>query len=379
MRFRAVMLSAALATMTQASQGDPAVVKLLEPIRTAHHLPALGAALITTDGLVTSGVTGVRKAGGPDVTIDDLWHLGSDTKAMTATMIAILVERGTLSWTTTIGAAFPDLASTFPQQFRDITLTQLLSHRAGLPANLSWQPIARSSPSLHEQRMNAVKMAAKAKLESAPGSTYLYSNLGYTIAATMAEVATGKQWEDLIASMVFKPLGMSSCGFGGVGTVGQIDQPWPHGPDGKPASSNGPTVDNPEVMGPAGTVHCSIADWAKFIADALRGAEGKGALLKPAGYEMLQSPKTHLGDASGGDYAFGWLVVPRPWAQGAALTHAGSNTMNFCVVWIAPKAGFAALAVTNSGAPDAQAATDEAVSALILQHLKKTPAIFQDF
>ena len=69
--------------------------------------------------------------------------------------------------------------------------------------------------------MNALKMAAKTKLESAPGSTYLYSNLGYTIAATMAEAATGKESEDLIGSMVFKPLGMSSCGFGGVGTVGQ--------------------------------------------------------------------------------------------------------------------------------------------------------------
>ncbi len=368
MRLRGAVLFAAVTTMTQTAQGDPAVVKLLEPIRTAHHLPALGAALVTTDGLATSAVTGVRKAGGPAVTIDDLWHLGSDTKAMTATVIASLVEKGTLSWTTTIGTAFPDQASTFPPAFRDIKLTQLLSHRAGLPANLPWQVIARSNPSIHEQRMNAVKTAAQTKLESAPGSTFLYSNLGYTIAATMAEQATGQTWEDLITSVVFKPLGMSSCGFGGLGTVGQVDQPWPHGADGKPAPTNGPAMDNPEVMGPAGTVHCSIADWSKFIADQLRGAQGKGALLKPENYAMLQSPK------SGGTYAFGWLVVDRPWAQGPALSHAGSNTMNFCVVWMAPALGMAFLAVTNSGAADAQAATDEAVSAIILARIKKVPA-----
>jgi hypothetical protein len=67
------------------------------------------------------------------------------------------------------------------------------------------------------------------------------------------------------------------------------------------------------------------------------------------------------------------LVVSRPWAKGTALTHAGSNTMNYCVVWIAPAIDLAVLAVTNSGAADAAAATDEAVSALMVSRLAKTP------
>jgi CubicO group peptidase (beta-lactamase class C family) len=364
-RLTAVTLALALAAsrIVVAQSGDAPVVSLIEPIRKDHKLPALGAALITSQGLVSSGVTGVRKAK-TDVAaaIDDHWHLGSDTKAMTAVVLATLVERGTLTWDTSLGQVFPELASTFPASFRAITITQLLSHHAGLPANLAWQAIARSSASVPEQRLNALKEAAKAKLSSDPGTKYEYSNLGYTIAGAIAERAAGQPWESLIREMVFKPLGMTNCGFGGLGTPGKIDQPWPHGQDGEPRPSNGPDVDNPPVLGPAGTVHCSIQDWSKFIADQLRGERGNGALLKPDTYKALHTPRF------GGNYAFGWGVASRRWAGGVTLTHSGSNTMNFCVVWIAPLRDFAVLAVTNQGDRAAQEATDEAVSALIRVH-----------
>jgi CubicO group peptidase (beta-lactamase class C family) len=364
-RLTAVTLALALAAsrIVVAQSGDAPVVSLIEPIRKDHKLPALGAALITSQGLVSSGVTGVRKAK-TDVaaTIDDHWHLGSDTKAMTAVVLATLVERGTLTWDTSLGQVFPELASTFPASFRAIAITQLLSHYAGLPPNLAWRAIAGSSASVPEQRLNALKEAAKAKLSSDPGTKYEYSNLGYTIAGAIAERAAGQPWESLIREMVFKPLGMTNCGFGGLGTPGKIDQPWPHGLDGEPRPSNGPEVDNPPVLGPAGTVHCSIQDWSKFIADQLRGERGNGALLKPDTYKALHAPRF------GGNYAFGWGIASRRWAGGVTLTHSGSNTMNFCVVWIAPLRDFAVLAVTNQGGPDAQEATDEAVSALIRVH-----------
>src|SRR4030095_9690982 len=108
------------------------------------------------------------------------------------------------------------------------------------------------------------------------------------------------------------------------------------------------------------TVHCSIHDWSKFIADQLRGERGEGALLKADTYKALHTPRF------GGNYAFGWGVASRQWAGGLVFQHSGSNTMNFCVVWIAPLRDFAVLAVTNQGGTEAQEATDEAVSELIL-------------
>ena len=347
------------ANVASAQSGDAGIAALIEPIRVGHHLTALGAAIIREDG-VTGAVVGVRKAGTSiPATIDDKWHLGSDTKAMTAVVVATLIERGMLKWTSSIGEAFPVLAKDFPAEFREITVTELLSHHAGLTANLDWRAIAKSAPTLREQRVNALKIAAKTKLIAKPGSKYEYSNLGYTIAGTIAEHVANQQWETLVREIVFNPLGMVGCGFGGTGTPGRIDQPWPHTQDGKPTPKNGPDVDNAAVMGPAGIVHCSIADWAKFIADQLQGERGMGALLKPESYRMLHEPQF------GSNYAFGWIATTRPWGNGTVLTHSGSNTMNFCVVWIAPKRDFAVLAVTNQGGNEAEKATDEAVAALI--------------
>jgi hypothetical protein len=131
---------------------------------------------------------------------------------------------------------------------------------------------------------------------------------------------------------------------------------------GQPTPNNGPAVDNPEVMGPAGTVHYSLSDWAKFVGDQLRGDRGERALLRTESYKHLHTP------AFGGDYASGLLVTERPWGGGTVLTHAGSNTMNYAVVWLAPKRDFAVLVCTNQGGDSASKGTDEAAAVLIRLH-----------
>jgi len=342
---------------------DPRVAAALEPIRARHRFPALGGAIVTSKGLTALAVTGVRKSGTEvAATPDDLWHLGSDTKAMTAAWIARVVGSGKLSWESTIGGVLPKHTAGAPEAFRSITLLQLLSHRAGLVANIDWQRASSAAATPRAQRLAALQTAAATPLSSPPGSKYEYSNLGYVLAATMAEQVVDKAWEVEIRTTIFAPLGMMSAGFGGLGTPGNIDQPWPHTGEGKPTPQNGPLVDNPEVMGPAGTVHCSLSDWAKFIADQLKGLEGQRALFPPDVYTRLHTAPF------GGDYAFGWLVTERPWGGGTVYTHAGSNTMNFAVVWMAPARDFAVLVTTNQGGPGAQQGTDEAASALIHLH-----------
>ncbi len=361
----AVTLFFLVPALPAAGQGaaDPRLNELLGSVRRTHGVPALAGAIITGEGLAAVGASGVRKAGTDiAVTVDDEWHLGSDTKAMTAAMIGALVERKMLSWETTLAALFPELAASMPPALRQVTLLHLLSHRAGLPANAPWEFIRRTGPT-RDQRLIALKLAASGKLVAEPGAGYLYSNLGYVLAGAMAEKAADAAWEDLMKTLVFDPLGMTGVGFGGTGTPGRIDQPWGHAANGKPVSSNGPATDNPPVMGPAGTVHCPLRDWAKFIADQLRGARGEKALLKPETYKKLQAPPF------GGDYALGWLVVEREWGGGTVLTHSGSNTMNLAVAWLAPRRDFAVIVVCNQGGPAASKACDEAASKLIRLHL----------
>ncbi|MFZ2055645.1 MAG: serine hydrolase domain-containing protein [Candidatus Aminicenantales bacterium] len=346
--------------LSQTAERDIKINEVLESIRQKHHVPALAGAIVTGKGLVMRGVVGVRKAGTEILaTVEDKWHLGSNTKAMTTTLIGLLVEQGKLKWDTTIEQVFPEIAPELQPELRGVTLLHLLSHRAGLPANIVWMAVSKPDLSMSQQRLECVKILAKTKPLSMPGTTFLYSNLGYVIAGAMAEKTMSSNWEDLMTELIFKPLGMKSAGFGGLGTPGEIDQPWGHEADGKPVSRNGPAVDNPPVLGPAGTVHCSLSDWAKFISDHLRGTRGERAFLKPETYKMLNTPPF------GGEYALGWMTVEREWGGGTVLTHAGSNTMNYAVVWAAPKHDFAVLVTTNQGGPAAAKACDEAAAALI--------------
>ena len=338
--------------------GDLPVTRLLQPIRQKYNLPAISAAVITTDGIKWAGAVGVRKRGTEiPVALDDLWHLGSDGKIMTSTLIARLVERGQLRWDTTLAEVFPEAAPQMHPDFRQVTLLQLLSHHAGLPANLDLGTYSGSdAPQL---RRRAIEQELRRAPESKPGRTYAYSNLGYIIATAVVEKTTGQPWENLIAREVFQPLGMTSAGFGGTGTPGKIDQPWPHTENGAPVGDNGPDMDNPPVMGPAGRIHCTIQDWAKFVQDQLRGARGEPALLKPESYQKLQT------QPFGGDYALGWLVLSRSWGGGKVLNHCGDNTMNCANVWVAPKKNFAILVCVNQSGDQAFQATDAAVVALM--------------
>ena len=339
--------------------GDQAVTQLLKPIRQKFNVPAMAAAVVTSDGVKFVGAVGVRKRGTEvPVGLDDLWHLGSDGKAMTSTLIARLVEQGKLRWDSTLAGIFPELAAQMNPEFRKVTLLELLSHRAGLPANIGLAEY--QGDDAQALRLRVVRSELAKQPLSAPGDKFAYSNPGYIIAGAIVEQITGQSWEDAISNQVFKPLQMNSAGFGGTGTPGEIDQPWPHTADGKPTNENGPDMDNPPVMGPAGRIHCSIQDWAKFIQDQLRGARGEaGTLLQAESYRTLQTP------TFGGDYALGWIVAQRSWAGGKALSHAGDNTMNCADVWIAPNRDFAILIVVNQSGDTAFRAADAAVGAMI--------------
>lgn len=373
----ALLLSAAWIMHAQASDanegsapafcpvaGDTNVTALLQPIRQKFKVPAMAAAVLTSEGLKFMGAVGVRKRNTEiPVTLADLWHLGSDSKIMTSTLVARLVERGPLRWDTTLAEVFPEFAAQMHPDFRPVTLLELLSHHAGLPANLDLAEY--SGDNARQLRLRAVQLELAKKPVTKPGTTYAYSNLGYLIAAAMVEKTTDKSWENLMTDEVFQPLHMASAGFGGTGTPGLIDQPWPHTADGTPVSQNGPRTDNPPVMGPAGRIHCTLPDWARFIQDQLRGARGQPALLSPSSYQRLQTP------LFGGDYALGWIVVSRSWGGGKVFNHAGDNTMNFANVWVAPNQDFAILVCVNQSGSQSFAATDEAVGALVSLVKKK--------
>jgi CubicO group peptidase (beta-lactamase class C family) len=345
------------------SQSATTLAQSFEAIRQKYNLPSLAGTIVTSKGAGEVIVTGVRKAGTEvAVTANDKWHLGSDTKVMTTCLLATLIEANKLKWETTMAEVFPEQVKTMSPELQKVSLLHLLSHRAGLPPNLMWRSFAKPGKSPIEQRAAVVEQVATVKLNSEPGTKFEYSNIGYVVAGAIAEKITAQSWEESMQKIVFGPLGMKTVGFGGLGTPGQIDQPWPHSADGKPREKNGPEVDNPAVLGPAGSVHCTLSDWSKFIADQLRGARGQGGLLKAESYREIQTP--HFG----GDYALGWAVSDLKWANGKVLTHAGSNNLNYALARVAPLRDVAVLVCTNIGGENAAKATNEITDQMFKSH-----------
>jgi CubicO group peptidase (beta-lactamase class C family) len=108
--------------------------KLLEKQLQDRRLIGMAALVIRSHTIVGIAAAGVRRQEESRLLEStDLFHLGSTTKALTATMIARLVEARKLSWTTTALELFPELTQVMHPGFRHITLEQLLSHHAGVP------------------------------------------------------------------------------------------------------------------------------------------------------------------------------------------------------------------------------------------------------
>ena len=358
---------------TTAIEYSDAFSQMLESIREKRNLPALAAAVVVDGKIVATGAVGFRKNGAPEkVSVDDKFHLGSVTKSMTATVAAMLVERGKISWATTIGEAFPESKSGIHPDYPGVTLEQLLSHRGGAPGDAPgdlWRNAWAANGTAAEQRLAFVKGLLARGPDAKPGTKFIYSNQGYAIAGVMLEKATGKTWEDLLRSMLFEPLGMTTAGFGAPASVGTVDQPWGHKKKffsrGEPVPP-GPGADNPLAISPAGAVHCSIGDLAKYAAFHMAGERGKSKLLNAASFKRL-----HTAVADNEDYALGWMVLKRSWAGGRAVMHNGSNTMFYVVVWMAPEKNCAVVVASNIGNDAAFDGCDEVAGTLIGQYFGK--------
>src|SRR4051812_23551291 len=73
-----------------------------------HHVPSISVAVVRSDGVVTTQCSGVRKRGTDEaVELSDRHPLGSCTKSMTATLAAVVVEAGKITWDTTISQVWP--------------------------------------------------------------------------------------------------------------------------------------------------------------------------------------------------------------------------------------------------------------------------------
>jgi CubicO group peptidase (beta-lactamase class C family) len=334
----------------------PSLKEQLETVRAELGVPALGALVGDSRGVRAFASVGVRRAGTEDpIRPDDPFHIGSCTKAMTATVAARLVEQGKLRWETTLAEAFPQLKQAIHSDYHTVTLRQLLYHRAGLPEDRAPDPalflrLRSLEGEMRRQRLDATKLVLEKKPASVPDAQFAYSNFGYIVAGAMLEQVAQRSWEQLLQEHLFKPLRMRTAGFGPPKQVA--------GHNGKPPQPR--QFDNPPVLGPAGRVHCSLRDWAAFAQLHLRGARGeKTTLLRPESFAALHADPYRQG------YAMGWGV--RQMDTKRILLHAGSNTLWFAVMQLEPERDRFYLCATNWGHADAVQAVLTLIQSLSAQ------------
>jgi CubicO group peptidase (beta-lactamase class C family) len=346
----------------------------LEAIRKKHDLPALAVVVVKDGQICDRAAVGVRKWGDPTpVTTNDVFHIGSCTKSMAATLTAMLIEEGKLRWDTTIADVFPELRGKMDKQYEAVTVEQLLHHRGGVPSDpppAAWKRAWEEKGTPTQQRREFIEAVLAQPPAAAPGTKMIYSNQGYAIIGAMLEKITGQDYESLITEKLFKPLHMDTAGFGPPGTRDKVDQPWGH--IRKLFMTIPVQADNPPAIASAGRVHCSLDDLARFAIYHYHLQHATNGLLKPETLAKLHAPAAAADITSPMEnYACGWVILQCDWAGGTTLWHNGSNTMWYIVMWLAPEKNFAVSAATNIAGPDAEQGCDEAATAMIQKWLVK--------
>lgn len=343
--------------------------KELEDKRDSKDLIGIAGVLIKDGKIEALAANGLRKKGSNSaLSVNDKWHLGSVTKSMTATLIARLINQGKMSWTQTLDI-IPTGQSKRHIGWEKVTLTHLLHHNSGAPSNFGLGLMFKDDPAtpnaLVEARLRAVQDVLSKQPDSSAGSTFQYSNVGYTIAAVMAEQATGKSWETLIQSELFSALNLDSAGFGPPqDSTEDIEQPRGHKSILGFKFAMPSDADNPKIMGPAGNIHMSLSDLAIYANEHLQGARGESDYLPNHFFTTLHSPELN-------GYAKGWVIKAHdPLAQGQVLWHNGSNTMWYCLLTLLPTLNTAIAITVNEGNIEKAEASAVDITRTLLQNLQ---------
>ena len=360
---------------------------LLTPYLGRYDLPALAAAVVQDGRVIAAGAVGTRRAGTTiPVTLDDRFHIGSDTKPMTALLVAMDVEAGKLRWDTTMGEAFPELAPTMSPGLRAVTVTQLLSHTSGLPGDDDDPAVDRlidesshAKGNLDALRYDLLKRWHRKPLHHPAGSRFDYSNLGFIFAGAIVERVGGRTWEELVQERIFDPMALRTAGFGPQSSYGKVDAPLGHDRvDGKLRGLlAGPNGDNPPLLGPAGTVHLSVMDFAAWA--SWQAGEGKRgpALASPESLRRMHTPIVSMaarpdaavGTPAQGRYALGWGEIQLPFFPEPFVFHGGSNQLNLAYIMLLPRRDYGLVLVTNVGGDQA----DAGLKALVKELLERWP------
>jgi D-alanyl-D-alanine carboxypeptidase len=340
---------------------------VLTSAQTEYRIVAMGAAVARLDEPIEIAVTGLRRNSGSDPVLEtDHWHLGSNTKALTALLYGKLVEEGRAEWGATLPDLFPNLANDINADWATVTVEDLLAHRSGvMQLGGFWLNARRNDEAnITTQRLETVRKALL-KAPSDKLGTYDYNNLNYIIVGSaieqlLSDNATNPvSWEDAMGTYLLAQFSDANApnqfAFGPPldGLEGHRSL---FGGPLKPVGT-GKSADNPRALGPAGTLNATLKGHAALAREFL---DDDSTLIPRLLREKLFRP--HPNPES--TYAMGWaLNVHKEF--GRLYAHAGSNTMWLSRITIAPDLGLVVIVNANQFSDDTIKATDQVTDAVL--------------
>jgi CubicO group peptidase (beta-lactamase class C family) len=332
-----------LCTDSTADLNSEEISEVIESTVTEHDLPGIAVAVFSSDSIIYAGTYGVKKLKADDsLQINNLFHLGSNTKAFIVYAAASLVEEGLITWESKFFDICPELKMISKDEYFDITLFQLLRHKAGIVSKQIEKKEILLPSTVSDFSVDRENLFKWALNKERYWGGYQYSNTGYVMAAHMLEKASTQDWRTLVKERVFVPLELK--GKFGWPAFEDPAQPWGHFID---PGTHQLFPHNPEdhyqlsniSLDPAGDISMTILDYVVFLQDNLKGYAGKGGILSQESYQMI-----HPADS----YGLGWGIVDGIMGCKNISTHAGSAGTFFCHAFLFKENDFGIIIFSNT-------------------------------
>jgi CubicO group peptidase (beta-lactamase class C family) len=242
------------------------------------------------------------------VTSDTLFAIGSTTKAFTAATVGALVEDGLLEWERPLRDYVPELRLSDPVVTDRLTVTDLLSHRSGLPRHeMVWLGHPGRSRAEVVRRLRFLPLSKDLRQE------FQYCNLGYLVAGYAVEALSGTSWEDYLRTRLLAPLGMGRSNLSADDMTADPDHATAY------ERRQGVVVPVPQrpvtALAPAGAINSCAADMAQWLLAQLSGGQVDGrAVMSPDTVARQHAPHIVLPEdrtfpaSTRHAYGLGWLV-----------------------------------------------------------------------
>ncbi len=366
---RFLLCLALLPGLAQAAEDDAAFdARMVQQAFDHYHLPGIAVGVIEDGKVAHTIARGELAAGeGRPVDADSLFKIASNTKAMTAAVLARLVQAGTLRWDDPVTKHLPSFRMYDPWVTRNMQVRDLLIHNSGL--GLGAGDLMLWPEPNHFTRQDIVAGLAHLKPAGSFRADYAYDNLLYVVAGEVAAAAAGKPYATLVREQLFQPLGMARCQAGqwSPQAVGNVAQPhvWKDGRNQAVARDGQFAADFPSMA--AGGVRCSLNDMLRWMRALLDPAQAPGWLdagqrralwtahmPMPVGQRLRDWDNTHFLA-----YGYGWRLsdMDGQWK----VAHTGTLSGMYSSLALLPDRRSGVVILINGEGEDARTALMQAL------------------